>query len=1062
MGICVDYSCMNIDSALSKWSGHPFYKEQVVLGLDIGIEGIGVFVRKGLTPIYARTFIVTLPESAPMAGRRQKRAMRRSRTSARHRDYLFRLWCKEFGLPVVDGDAKARTDAWAIRYRACTKGVASAEAVSVALRHCLSRRGFSYHRDGDAQFPWGDEMEYAPIAKWLNNAFFDLKYANELKWKLDGLDWMSSEKKRQAILEAIDACVAKYDAGPLVAHIKAHLDAPIHRRPRAWGIDLPRDLIEQHTADIILKHARFFGGPEKAETAKAAYFKILNYARNKPGALAERKVKKCPYLAKLDESHVGKVLCAMASNPSVRKLNLVEFLAQRGFVDAGGSKQKANSEVFAALDKHLTEDTEAIASSGTGDRKPRPKLGLVQLKKIFTEAHGLRLEKDSDGLNGHYFEQLKDIISPRISTLSGRANLSEKAAEILLERALSHGWDGLDLKDTWGDFFVWRRDVDRGIGLYPQVEFLMGRRSKKGVQAIPGVIRKIFAKLAPELGQDRPDVVIAESVRDVPRNADHRKDRERKMIERREARKELFEKYGLADGGTDQDRRRVSLYEQQKGLCPYTGKELGSPLNPALQVDHIFPRERGGVSEMDNLVLTFSDVNRKKAKRTPYEARADFPEFTKFAQSCRWGTKKLELFLRKEADIPDWKNLTRTSQIARELREEIAQWLGIKGDAEKVRARIGAPSGLQTAICRRSKAWRARLPEVDGKKDRTNMRHHLWDAAVLSHIPPGEGTQSVAFGGIFYQEKEDKLGDLGWQALDLGPDLLAFEAATAQQCLVEKPRQRRSKQSRTEETIYGMNEQGRLTVRKALIDGLGMVNKNAAKWLEHSGIPAAQLPKKRLEKFVEQEADAKRLELNSGSFVDKVRIVAPEESPVSMLPHRNRQGDVIGWKIMGSPYARMEIWKAPDLDKKGLPVFQRRFVPNPRGLAALHRLAKEGKGPWWKQKPSADMASLRRKVIGAPMAKFSKKITQIKLGDRLLIPFDGLGKAMSAKWNVNSSLFEIPAASHWVWHRITSLRTDGVVATEIIEKSPVEVVKPFFPSNPANVLAYALWAKNGA
>jgi hypothetical protein len=354
------------------------------------------------------------------------------------------------------------------------------------------------------------------------------------------------------------------------------------------------------------------------------------------------------------------------------------------------------------------------------------------------------------------------------------------------------------------------------------------------------------------------------------------------------------------------------------------------------------------------------------------------------------------------------------------------------------------------------------LPEVDGKKDRTNMRHHLWDAAVLSHIPPGEGTQSVAFGGIFYQEKEDKPGDLGWQALDLGPDLLAFEAATAQQCLVEKPRQRRSKQSRTEETIYGMNDQGRLTVRKALIDGLGMVNKNAAKWLEHSGIPAAQLPKKRLEKFLEQEADAKRLELNSGSFVDKVRIVAPEESPVSMLPHRNRQGDVIGWKIMGSPYARMEIWKAPDLDKKGLPVFQRRFVPNPRGLAALHRLAKEGKGPWWKQKPSADMASLRRKVIGAPMAKFSKKITQIKLGDRLLIPFDGLGKAMSAKWNVNSSLFEIPAASHWVWHRITSLRTDGVVATEIIEKSPVEVVKPFFPSNPANVLAYALWAKNGA
>ena len=1049
---------MNTGSALRKWSGHPFYTEQVVLGLDIGIEGIGVYVRKGPKTIYARTFIVTLPESAPMAGRRQKRSMRRSRTSARHRDYLFRLWCKEFGLPIVEGDAKARTDAWAIRYRAISKNVASAEAVSVALRHCLSRRGFSYHRDGDAQFPWGDEMEYAPIAKWLNNAFFDLKYANELKWKLDGLDWMATEKKSRVISEAIDACVAKYNAGPLVAHIKAHLDAPIHRRPRAWGIDLPRDLIEQHAAEIIHRHAKFFGGADKAELARIAYFKILNYARNKPGALAERKVKKCPYLAKLDEGHAGKILCAMASDPAVRRLNLVEFLAQRGFADSGGSKLKANGDVFAVLDKHLSDDAEAIASAVTGERKPRPKLGLVQLKKIFIEAHGIKLEKDAEGLNGYYFEQLKDIVTPRMSTLSGRANLSEMAAKILLERALAHGWDSIDLKDTWGDFFVWRRDVDRGIGHYPQVEFLMGRRSKKGVQAVPGVIRRIFEKLAPELGQDKPDVVIAESIRDVPRNADHRKDRERKMIERREARKELFERHGLADGGTDQDRRRVSLYEQQKGRCPYTGKELGSPLNSSLQVDHIFPRERGGVSEMDNLVLTFSEVNRKKAKRTPYEARSDFPEFTKFAQGCRWGTKKLELFLRKEAEIPDWKNLTRTSQIARELREEIAQWLGIKGDAEKVRARIGAPSGLQTAICRRSKAWRAKLPEVDGKKDRTNMRHHLWDAAVLSHIPPGEGTQSVAFGGIFYQEKEDKLGDLGWQALDLGPDLLAFEAATAQQCLVEKPRQRRSKQSRTEETIYGMNEQGRLTVRKALIDGQGMVNKNAGKWLEHSGIPADQLPPERLENFLEQEDDAKRLELKSGSFVDKVRIVAPEESPVSMLPHRNRQGDVIGWKIMGSPYARMEIWKAPDLDKKGRPVFQRRFVPNPRGLAALHRLAKEGKGPWWKQKTSKDKVSLRREVTGVPLAKFSKKLTSIQLGDLLLVPYSGLGESMVPAWNQKALKFDRPKADYWAWLRVSSLNTSGQIETAISEKPPVDTIKAIKPSSVSIIAAYRQFA----
>ena len=255
-----------------------------------------------------------------------------------------------------------------------------------------------------------------------------------------------------------------------------------------------------------------------------------------------------------------------------------------------------------------------------------------------------------------------------------------------------------------------------------------------------------------------------------------------------------------------------------------------------------------------------------------------------------------------------------------------------------------------------------------------------------------------------------------------------------------------------------MNDQGRLTVRKALIDGQGMVNKNAGKWLEHSGIPADQLPKKRLEKFLEQDADAKRLELNSGSFVDKVRIVAPEESPVSMLPHRNRQGDVIGWKIMGSPYARMEIWKAPDLDKKGRPVFQRRFVPNPRGLAALHRLAKEGKGPWWKQKTVNDKVSMRREVIGVPLAKFSKKLTSIQLGDLLFVPYNGLGESMAPAWNPKAIKFDRPRAEHWVFLQVSKLMSSGQIATTIAEKPAVDTIKAINPASVSLIAAYRQFA----
>ena len=39
---------MELEQISSRWSNHPFFApDTVVLGLDIGIEGIGITVRKG-------------------------------------------------------------------------------------------------------------------------------------------------------------------------------------------------------------------------------------------------------------------------------------------------------------------------------------------------------------------------------------------------------------------------------------------------------------------------------------------------------------------------------------------------------------------------------------------------------------------------------------------------------------------------------------------------------------------------------------------------------------------------------------------------------------------------------------------------------------------------------------------------------------------------------------------------------------------------------------------------------------------------------------------------------
>jgi hypothetical protein len=63
------------------WKNDPFYTDAVVLGIDIGLEGIGVWLRKGWKPIYTRTFLFETPDAAPLEGRRGLRAGRRCRQS---------------------------------------------------------------------------------------------------------------------------------------------------------------------------------------------------------------------------------------------------------------------------------------------------------------------------------------------------------------------------------------------------------------------------------------------------------------------------------------------------------------------------------------------------------------------------------------------------------------------------------------------------------------------------------------------------------------------------------------------------------------------------------------------------------------------------------------------------------------------------------------------------------------------------------------------------------------------------------------------------------------------
>lgn len=63
---------------------------------------------------------------------------------------------------------------------------------------------------------------------------------------------------------------------------------------------------------------------------------------------------------------------------------------------------------------------------------------------------------------------------------------------------------------------------------------------------------------------------------------------------------------------------RRNIFQRDHWTCQYCGAQPGGK---ELTIDHVLPRSRGGKSAWDNCVLACVECNKRKADRTPDEAR---------------------------------------------------------------------------------------------------------------------------------------------------------------------------------------------------------------------------------------------------------------------------------------------------------------------------------------------------------------------------------------------------------------------------------------------------------
>jgi hypothetical protein len=1103
----------NRKQALENWQNHPFYTTAIVLGIDIGLGGIGLYLRKGNECLFRRTLQYDVPKAAPLETRRGHRAARHARQSAKKRERMLKDWIVKYGLltreelTAIWNNPKVFERAFLHRLRALEpKGLSSPHALIVCIRHLLGLRGYDYHlyfTDAmEASFPWGSEWKLGEIRKWAKHGSMEEGYGKELKSMiLNGLiDDLQKEADQDEVCSLMDQAIERGKGDPIRDMLESHFSEPKQNlREPARGHNFSREQVKAHLRQICENHRHFFQedqfddamleligkrdqhGKEEYDRKKESIIDYHRKTADKAKILWERKVKDCTVAEFLKQNGFipdsAQIKCAKNDDVDVRIWKLFSFLIERRLDFTDGTRAPLNEAAIAELLSFVKEDAAAWRNKTKRPTKPN-------LKAIAKKHQGiLHKPKDSE-LNKSFDDQLKDLLKPTASVLNQRANLCPESAKALFDLATGGGGhlDAKQAKENLKEYYRYRRNNSSVLGLYPQVEYLLGapgqydsnqqskdrNNRKDGQPQEHGILRRLFAdQLVLDTkehirikhlldGKTVPDYVIIESVGDQPRNADQKREIEKEQKACKESKQKIIAKYvDDPDKVTSNESRRILLFDQQKKpdgqvICPYTGKDLGTdPLAPGLQVEHIFPESRGGISIMENLALTWQEINQQKGNQTPVEFLGD--QADRYISGMKWNKRKREIFFHKTAEIPDWDNMTRTAQLARNLKAQVIRWLQINQEnmddndlANETRRRICCPTGGMTAACR--EAWEDHMPSdffyiknINGRdkklKNRGNLRHHMWDAAVVSYIPPGNGLNSIYHGGIF-ESHQSQNGVPKMKPLpELAPPLDAIHAAGPQTCYVSKLRSKSSKKSRTDTTILSPpNENGKMLTRfknvvsKTHKDGVvtefnpGKTEDDFIQNIRFVGITEADLPDKVIRKWLSTADDKHLCQLN-GTPVKKLQLPAGKSpNEFSRFPHYKTTGntcantedlkgvhskELIGFKAAGEVNDCLEIYGFTD--NQGNPAYSSRVLPTPRNLAVYEKT--HGK-PYEVKPPPPN----------------SKRVAVIRNGDLLLADFDYQRNWVPSPKEAYAS----------VWMRVTALISSGKIKIFMAEFSDIE------------------------
>jgi len=332
----------------------------------------------------------------------------------------------------------------------------------------------------------------------------------------------------------------------------------------------------------------------------------------------------------------------------------------------------------------------------------------------------------------------------------GYANLSRRAMGKLLPLLEDGVPYATAIKEVYGEF----HQHSDFLELLPAVDQALPHLRNPAVHRALTELRKVVNAVIRKHG--KPEIIRVELAREMRRSKKQRQEssrrNRRRERQRQDAAKRLAKEAGIQNPRRS-DIEKVLLGEECGWQCPYTGRPISMAGlfgdSPEFDIEHIVPFGRCLDNSFLNKTLCEVAENRnRKRNRTPAEAYAGDDErweailerVKHFKGDKRLVQEKLRRFRLTAEDLQDQdefvsQQMNDTRYASRQALQYLGFLYGGLWDA-KGKRRVQAVRGIVTGFLRGVWHLNHVLGE-DGKKSRSDHRHHAVDAVVVALTSPG-------------------------------------------------------------------------------------------------------------------------------------------------------------------------------------------------------------------------------------------------------------------------------------------------------------------------------------